>query len=119
MIELLWQGKDFCDFNAFVCVTGVLSWITQVLAENEENHDIELNGFLVAKSEQKISTLILCDIDVQQRLLKILQQPPEQYKGKYIPCILSQEPESVQEISETDSEEDSGNIVMEVEEEKT
>ena len=115
MIELLWQEKPFCDYKALLLVNNVLAWLAKTLAEHEEFHDIIINGYLVARDEQKISTLILCDIETQKRLLQILQQPPEEYKEKYVPCILSHEPDPVNPPSETDSEDDTGEIALEVE----
>lgn len=98
MIELLWDNKIELA-HAFILLNEVLTWMAKSLLEHEEYHDVIVNGYLVARDEQKhkFSTLILCEAESQKRLLHLLQQPPEEFKGRYTPCILSSEPESVSE----------------------
>lgn len=107
MIELLWQDKS--DFKkAFILLNEVLLWLSKTLAEHEEYNDIVVNGYLVARDDLKnhLSTLILCEEESQKRLLKILQQPPEEFKERYVPCILSAEPDSVEESPKCSGDDD-------------
>lgn len=118
MIEIVWTDTVACDYDVMMCATSLLAWLTTTIAQNEENHDIEFNGFMVAQEKTTgCSILILCGDNPknQKRVLKILQQPPEEYKDKYIARIPSTEPIPVEEQTKSTSEE--GECMIEVSEE--
>ena len=59
-----------------------------------------VNGYIVVNDadSKMYSALILCENKNQKRVLKILKQPPEQFKNRYIACV-PVEPEVVREIT--------------------
>lgn len=130
MIELLWKDTTNNYFKAMNDVAMLFAWLTSTLMtyekERKENEEtIYLQGYTVIWDGAADSPAILIlsnslDVPNQERLLKILQQPPGEFKGKYVACILSQEPESVKEKKpekEEDNESDD-DIEIEIEEEE-
>lgn len=124
MIELSWKEFLDRDEDAMMYVANLLAWLTTTLATTEENKHLKLNGFVVLLNKEKtISTLILCNDDHQKEIYKILQQPPEEYKERYVACITCEEPSPVVEVH-TDidlqkamkDDDDSGQLVIETEE---
>lgn len=117
MIELSWKETTEEDYKRMMVVSNLLAWLTTTLAEDEANHSIKMNGYIVlCDSDGEFSTLIICEGESQKKLLKILQQPPEEYKEKYVACVLSKEPEPVKEKCEDDESEDEGKVPVEIEE---
>ena len=117
MIELLWKNTLDNDKDVMMMISSLITWLASQLTSNEEYKNLYLKGFLVIRDTKKqVFTLIMCGNEEQNEkgILKILQQPPEEFKERYVPCILSDEPESVQEAKvevltvETDSEYDDG-----------
>ncbi len=107
MIEIVWLD----EYEAMMCASRLLAWLAATLAQNEEYHNIEFNGYMIVKEEGKekgktgCSVLIICGDPVSQnRLLKILQQPPEEYEHKYIARIPCNEPEPVHEQAKEDAD---------------
>ena len=100
MIELLWTNNLCVDYEVMMYAAGLMSWLASLLAQDEENHSVEFNGFMVAKEEKGgCAVVIICgNPQSQKRVLEIVQQPPEEYKGKYIASIPSEEPEPVNEM---------------------
>lgn len=103
MIEIVWLEK----YAAMMHASRMMAWLAAALAQNEEYHNIEFNGYMIVKEEGKeksgCSVLIICGDPVSQnRLLKILQQPPEEYKEKYIARIPCNEPDPVHEQTKED-----------------
>ena len=109
MIELLW--KSF-DENVMLFVSNLITWLASTIAQQQTDDDkFEMSGFLVAKNTKgELFTLIFSDEKYQKRILKILQQPPDYYKEKYIACIPSEEPNPVVEKKEDDQNEEQINI---------
>ena len=98
MIELIWVDNLCKSYDVMMCVSGLLAWLSATIAQEEEYHDIQFNGYMVAKDKNDCSVLLICsDPQSQKKMLKILQQPPNEYKEKYIARVPSQEPEPVKE----------------------
>lgn len=117
MIELSWKEKADCEYVQLMSVSQLLAWLTTTLKEEKEHHSIKLNGYMVLCEENgTISILLISNGDSQKQLLKILQQPPNEYKEKYIACVLSEEPQPVQEETEEDQDEQNSKCTGEIEE---
>ena len=118
MIEIVWKDPLARDYDVIMCATSLLAWLTSTIAQNEEYHNIEFNGYMLAQEKTVgCSMLIYCGYNPEnrRRLLNILQQPPEEYKGKYIAHTLSREPMPVEEQTDSNSDE-TGECKIEVSE---
>ena len=117
MIEL--QLAQFTTFHESVMLLcNVLHWVATIVNTKEENHDIYLQGFLTVfeKTQPKVSALLLCEGKSQKHLLELLQQPPNEYKGRYIACVYSEEPVCVEERKDEEEAEvgEDGEILLKV-----
>lgn len=102
MIELIWQDYN-CEKNQMMmCMTSLLSWFTNIITMSEQYHHLSINGYVVIKAPDGTFTgIVVCDPEYQNELLKIIQQPPSEFRGKYIACIPSgnhEEPMPVKEV---------------------
>lgn len=101
MIELIWTDNLCKRYDVMMSVSGLLAWLTATIAQTEEYHSLKFNGYMVAQDKNDCSVLLICgDLPSQKKLLKILQQPPNEYKEKYIARVPSQEPDPVHEEKE-------------------
>lgn len=108
MIELLWKETKENYYRAMCDVAKLFAWLTSELLRLEETRketeeSIYLQGYTVLWDDAADAPAILLfsnslDRANQECLLKILQQPPGEFKEKYVACILSQEPDSVNEV---------------------
>ena len=130
MIELLWKETKENYYRAMCDVAKLFAWLTSELLRLEETcketeESIYLQGYTVIWDGAADAPAILLfsntlDRANQESLLKILQQPPGEFKEKYVACILSQEPESVKEVKSekedimSDSESE-GSVEIEIE----
>ena len=130
MIELLWKETKENYYRAMCDVAKLFAWLTSELLRLEEirketEESIYLQGYTVLWDGAADAPAILLfsnslDRANQECLLKILQQPPGEFKEKYIACILSQEPDSVKEMKSekednmSDSESE-GSVEIEIE----
>ena len=104
MIEIIWT-ETLQEYEVMMCATRMLAWLAATLAQKDEYHDIDFNGYMVVKEKQKsgCSILLICGDPIsQKRMLNILQQPPEEYKEKYIACVPCDEPNPVHEQTKED-----------------
>ena len=104
MIEIVWLE----EIEAMMCASRLLTWLATTLTQKDEYHSIEFNGYMVVKEKQKsgCSILIICGDPIsQKRILNILQQPPEEYKEKYIARVPCEEPNPIHEQTKEDSDE--------------
>lgn len=115
MIELL--VKDYEEMEAMMLLTNLIGWLVTHIAKDEDKKGIILNGFVILRDDRlELTGLIVCDGNSQKRIIEILQQPPEAYKGKYIARIISEEPVLVKEESEDDKHKDDRQIPIKIEE---
>lgn len=130
MIELLWKETKENYYRAMCDVAKLFAWLTSELLRLEEirketEESIYLQGYTVLWDGAADAPAILLfsnslDRANQECLLKILQQPPGEFKEKYVACILSQEPDSVKEMKSekednmSDSESE-GSVEIEIE----
>ncbi len=130
MIELLWKETKENYYRAMCDVAKLFAWLTSELLRLEETRketeeSIYLQGYTVIWDGAADAPAILLfsnslDRANQECLLKILQQPPGEFKEKYVACILSQEPDSVKEVKSekednmSDSESE-GSVEIEIE----
>ena len=114
MIEIIWKDKTSADYYIFTQVAAFMSMLAVTLAK-EENQDIKLNGYMIGREEKGgCSILMICgDFISQRKLMNILQQPPEEYKDKYVACVPCEEPNPVQETAEDKAEEDEVKVLDE------
>ena len=113
MIEIVWKDESLRFYDAMLYTAGLLAWLTTKLAQDDELHDIDMSGFMVVKDKKtkKVSGLIFTGSpESQKKLVTILQQPPNEYKEKYIACVPCQEPVSVHEQTEEENLEDKDKI---------
>ena len=99
MIELLYCNRTE---KSIACLTNLLSWLAATIEENERYKDIDLSGFMILKnSKDGVAGLIICgDNTSQTKILEVLQQPPGEFKGKYIARVPAEEPVCVEEKAE-------------------
>lgn len=112
MIELLWKNLSTNDKENMMYVTNLIAWLTTSLAQEKEYHKIVLSGyFTLIDKEGTFATLLVCyGKENQNQLLKILQQPPDEYKEKYVACVPSEEPCPVKEEENKKSDENIINV---------
>lgn len=106
MIELIWKDSSLNEYENILQITNLLSWLVAII---RDKHEIELNGFMVLKEKNPLTysiLLILGDENSQKQTLNILQQPPEEFKEKYIARIPCEEPNPVKEKDDDSSDDD-------------
>ena len=114
MIELLWRDIYDKEFDPMMFVSNLIAWLATNIAEQEKEHHIKLTGYIVVReNETTISSLITCLTEEDQKdILKILMNPPDEYKDKFtarVPCeepvpVMEKDDDSCEVIVETDSE---------------
>lgn len=104
MIELVWDNTNLDkSYNIFLYITSYYAWLASELSDNEEHHKLLINGIILAYDKGTYSSVILTDdVENEKKILKIIQQPPNEFKEKYVAHIVSQEPTPVEEISAND-----------------
>ena len=120
MIELQWLIDFPTAQEELHYISQFFEWLLNFICEQYKN-DINIAGYIVADSRtEKPSSLIFCDDKTTQetqqnhkKLLEILQQPDEKYKGKYIACILSSEPLPVEKREDEEDDKDEKEKVKE------
>jgi hypothetical protein len=111
MIELLWNNLTYSNNENMMYISNFIAWLATSIVHEKSLHQIELNGFLTLKdSDNKVATLLLCDSECQREVLNILQQPPNEYKEKYIARVPCNEPSPVNEEQNKESDEDIINV---------
>ena len=122
MIELRLISSLLSKNQNLWIITQILEWFFgQVDATIKDTNPCE--GYIVIKDKmgesEDVGALLLTKKDnpnSENDLLKILQQPPEKYKGKYVAHILSKEPDMVEEKQDDDEKNETGQIAIEIEE---
>ena len=114
MIELSWKQNKFEEgVDVLSYITNILAWLMETIAAEKGEHGVKITGYVVICDEFSFyHTLLMCKEEGQKRVLEILQQPPEEYKEKYVACILCEEPNPVQEITEYNKKEEDGEITI-------
>lgn len=107
MIEVTWNNvSDDVLTQHLLKFTELMSWLLTSIMNDIELHNIEIRGYVIIHDKDKLCMLIMTDAaSGQQEILKLLQEPPEEYKEQYSTCILSEEPHPVQEKVEDDKDE--------------
>lgn len=117
MIELLWKDFKNCEKDVMMMVSELLVWLTTLIATDERYKELAIGGYLVLLNrEASVSTMIICRDDQQEKILQILQQPPEEFKERYVPHIFFEEEPVLVEKMDTEDEDDSGKMKIEIEE---
>lgn len=102
--------EDNGELDALMLLTNIIAWFLEEVKKAQKNifeldeNDGGINGIFIIRDDETIaSALILCDtVKCQDYLIKILQEPPEKYKGKYIACVRSKEPDPISEKNDSD-----------------
>lgn len=107
MIELSWKALYENHNVDLMYMSNLLAWLTATIVEEQKSHAIMLTGFICINDEEnkKLSALILCEGESQEKILTILKNPPGEFKEKYIACIVASEPMPVTEVLEEEDEE--------------
>ena len=101
MIELTWNNPLDGEYDVLYYATSFLTWLTSIIVEKEEYHDIVLGGYMTINENTQptptgCSTLLMCrDIKSQKKIMEIIQNPPGEFKGKYVASTPCAEPDLV------------------------
>lgn len=114
MIEVIWKDEKFTEREAMMYLSQLIAWLSNEITTKKEYEDLTISGYII--TYEKSTVLIFPDknTEKQKRILNILQQPPEEFKEKYIACIYSEEPKSVSERKETEVDEDNNELKIEI-----
>lgn len=101
-IEITWKNtSDISIFN-IVDLSHFILWLLTTISKTPElQKDNGINGYVLLNDEKSnCGALLFVNKKYQKKILDILQQPPGEFKDKYIACVPYEEPQSVKEISE-------------------
>lgn len=127
MIELLLsEHKSYYD--DMILLSNIIAWLTTEIAKSKDKeHPIMLHGYIIVYDEKApighyVSAMMFCEGENQRQISEILQQPPGEYKEKYIARTPTEEPEVVSEEtisinSDSDYEDDEDTILRDNEDE--
>ena len=113
MIELLWKDlRDAQNITSFVMLkymNDLISWLYNAINEKfseTEKETTVFEGFLaITKRNSRSAFLLFTEGEMEQKILELLQQPPDEYKGKYCAhIIIGNESEDEGESSDEESE---------------
>ena len=108
MIELLWKEVPK---NHFEYITRLIAWLVSIVEERNKVEPLEISGYIVFRNHSnEICSLIIAEEQYQKKILNILQQPPDEYKEKYVACIPSKEPDPVNEKDYDDGNDESMDV---------
>lgn len=96
MIELLWKDiRDAQNITTFVMLkymNDLISWLYNGINEkfsDTEKETTVFEGFLaITKRNSRAAFLLFTEGEMEQKILELLQQPPDEYKGKYCARII-------------------------------
>lgn len=110
MIELIW---NFISSTSTKLITNLLSWIVDEIDKfhqttEKQDTTIKLRGFVVIEQDDhSFSILLISENNLYEKdLIKILQQPPGEFKEKYVARILYDEPIPVTERKNVSDDEE-------------
>lgn len=114
MIEVIWKDEKYNEREAMMYLSQLMAWLSNEITMKKEYEDLTISGYII--TYEKSTVLIFPDknTEKQKRILNILQQPPEEFKEKYIACIYAEEPKVVNEKKDTEIDEDSNEISIEI-----
>ena len=112
-----------CDYSEAMIKDEYLESIKNLVDFNIFKVDYDsgkfLQGFMMIydKDHNRLNSCIICEHDkLAREILKVLQQPPEPYNGKYVACVVSEEPPGVIKIDDDTSIEKKDEISIKIEE---
>lgn len=107
MIEITWNYYLCENYDMMMMISNLLAWLCTSIAQDEELHKVKMSGYLVVRDPSGVlSTLIVCtDPSSQMEIHQLLQQPPEEYKGKYVSKITFNDEEAEQKAEEKEEKE--------------
>lgn len=117
MIELFWNDLKADKYQQVVAVTNIMLWLSTYVQEHQQElNGLSINGYVVVMDYGKIHCVVTTDEKNEKTLLNILQQPPNEFKEKYVACIHCEEPEVVVERlgsinGDVDDEDDCGEMI--------
>ena len=98
MIELI---TDKYSDELMLMITRLLAWLVD---EVHKQINSDLDGYTVIRDDAhtEMFVLLICDDKHHERLLDILKQPPEPFRGRYIARVVNMEtiPEDKKEKNE-------------------
>lgn len=109
-IEIVWQNISDNSIFDIVDLSNFILWLLTMISktpELEKNNGI--NGYILLNDEKANcgALLFINNKKSQKKILEILQQPPGEFKGKYIACVPCDEPSPVLEQKTLNSDEES------------
>lgn len=102
MIEIVTPEKhEYLD--DMLLMVNIITWLLTEMKRDKDKQDVFLRGYLLSadSSNGHLGGLLFAEDESQQAILKILLQPPGEFKGKYIARVLCEEPQPVKEITST------------------
>lgn len=109
MIELSLHSFNGTPNEGLNALARIIEWLTMAILEKQSAEDsIALNGYIsIVSMDGTVSSLLLCDGENQKKIMTLLQQPPGEYKEKYVAYELNNDTQAaVEEEKEEKDEED-------------
>lgn len=101
MLEVTWKKIYSKRTTTFARINDFLTWLLMELPT-----EIAISGWIIAcqprvipEATETFSILIFCENNSEDEILKIIQQPPGEFKEHYVACVFSSEPQPVQEVN--------------------
>lgn len=111
MIQIDLKNKYCSLIDELRTINEIMCWLFGVMVDYPEQ-ELGLDGFVIARGNSgRTSALLICTNKSEPMLVKVLNQPPEEYKEKYIAKIVNSETDPVQEVNETSEEQDDEKVV--------
>jgi hypothetical protein len=103
MIELTLKNYNGYD-EGLLLLNNILQWVAAYVA-SKKDEKIVIDGTLCVYDSIKprVAALIMCEGFSEKKINELLQNPPGEYKEKYIACVVSEEPEVVTENNTDES----------------
>lgn len=99
MIEVSWKKEE----NGVIPLSNLIAWLLSTIEALSKE---EMHGFMVLQDFDTTRALLICEGKTQEQFMEYLKQPPEEYKERYIACVLSTEPDPVTEEKVEDTEDE-------------
>ena len=84
-----------------ILLTKILLWVTGYLDSDENKEKAVIGGYFVYHDFKYnfSKAILLCEGKSEKILYKFLQQPPGEFKGKYVAYVVADEDNSVKRLS--------------------
>ena len=93
MIEVSWQKEE----NGIIPITRLMAWLLSTLTLTTKEQKEQMKGFMVLQDCDTTRCLVICDGELNEKIMQALKDPPAEYVGKYVASLMSEEPSPIQE----------------------